>query len=337
VISSEISIWLFLTFYKINPVLFRYFFVFKRIIIICFLLAVVLGAKAQYDPSFSHYFDMEPQFNPAAVGKQAVINVTAAYALDMAGFEHNPRTMYFAADMPFYALKNYHGAGLSLMNDQIGLFTHQRLDLKYAYKHRLFGGMMSVGLQGGMISESFDGSKVDAGESGDPALATSKVDGSGFDVGFGLYYLHNNWYVGLSGQHLTSPTIDLGETNELKIDATYYLTGGYNIRLRNPFLTIKSSALVKYDGTTWRGDVTGRLVYTHEKKILYGGATYSPDHSVTFLVGGSFHGVVLGYSYEFYTSKISAGNGSHELYVGYQTDINLVKKGKNKHQSVRIL
>ena len=95
--------------------------------------------------------------------------------------------------------------------------------------------------------------------------------------------------------------------------------------------------LVKYDGTTWRGDVTGRLVYQYDKKLLYGGATYSPDHSVTLLLGRSFHGVVLGYSYEFYTSSISAGNGSHELFIGYQTDINLVKKGKNKHKSVRIL
>ena len=280
---------------------------------------------------------MEPSYNPAAVGKQAKLNVTAAYALDMAGFEHNPRTMYLAADLPFYALKNYHGVGATMMNDQIGLFTHQRLNLQYAYKTKLFGGTMSVGLQAGFLSENFDGSKVDAGESGDPALATSEVKGSGFDAGAGLYYLHGNWYVGLSAQHLTSPTIALGETNELKIDATYYLTGGYNIKLRNPFLTIKSSALVKYDGTAWRGDVTGRLVYQYDKKLLYGGVTYSPDNSVTFLMGGTFHGVILGYSYEWYTSKLSFGNGSHELYIGYQMDLNLVKKGRNKHQSVRIL
>ncbi len=311
---------------------------FKKYIILFFLLfGLASGMKAQYDPSFSHYFDMEPQFNPASVGKQPKLNVTAAYALDMAGFEHNPRTMYFAGDLPLYFLKNYHGVGISLMNDQIGLFTHQKLALQYAYKHQLLGGTLSVGLQGGLLSESFDGSRVDAGETGDPALATSKVDGSGMDLALGLYYLHGNWYVGISGQHLTSPTIELGETNELKIDASYYLTGGYNIRLRNPFLSIKTSALVKYDRTAWRGDVTARLVYTHENKVLYGGATYSPDHSVTFLIGGSFHGVILGYSYEFYTSKLSVGNGSHELYVGYQTDINLIKKGRNKHQSVRIL
>lgn len=301
------------------------------------MLAGVLCTRAQYDPSFSHYFDMESSFNPAAVGKQAKLNVTAAYALDMAGFEHNPRTMYLAADMPFQLFNHQQGVGVSLMNDQIGLFTHQRLSLQYAYKKKIWGGKMSIGLQGGMLSESFDGSKVDAGESGDPAFATTNVEGSGMDFALGLYFFHRNWYVGLSGQHLTSPTINLGESNEFKIDATYYLTGGYNIQLRNPFLSIKSSALVRYDGTAWRGDVTGRLVYQHEGKHLYGGLTYSPDHSVTFLLGGTFHGVMLGYSYECYTSKLNAGNGSHELFIGYQTEISLAKKGKNKHQSVRIL
>lgn len=69
-------------------------------------------SRAQYDPSFSHYFDMEASFNPAAVGKQSKVNVVAAYALDLAGFEHNPQTAYLSADMPFYALKTYHGVGV---------------------------------------------------------------------------------------------------------------------------------------------------------------------------------------------------------------------------------
>ena len=89
----------------------RYYIVLRRIIILCFLLAGVLCTRAQYDPSFSHYFDMESSFNPAAVGKQAKLNVTAAYALDMAGFEHNPRTMYLAADMPFLLFNHQQGVG----------------------------------------------------------------------------------------------------------------------------------------------------------------------------------------------------------------------------------
>lgn len=309
----------------------------RRTIIILVLTLVSLRIQAQYDVSFSHYFDMEPSFNAASVGKQSKINVAVDYAMDMTGFKHNPQTMYAAADMPLYFLKTYHGVGLQFMNDKLGLFTHQRLMLQYALKFKLFGGMLSTGVSAGLLSETFDGTKVDLEDSNDPAFTSSKLDGNGLDLGVGLYYTHRNWYVGVSALHISSPTVDLGEKNELKIDPTYYLTGGYNIKLRNPFLTIKPSLLVRTDGVAYRADVTGRLVYTNEKKMMYGGISYSPTNSVTFLVGGNVHGILMGYSYEMYTSAINPGNGSHELFVGYQVDINLMKKGKNKHKSVRIL
>ena len=60
----------------------------------------MLEAKAQYDPSFSHYWAMEPSFNPAAVGKEQKLNVAGAYNMTLTGFEHNPKTMYIGADMP---------------------------------------------------------------------------------------------------------------------------------------------------------------------------------------------------------------------------------------------
>ena len=310
----------------------------RQVLVIWALLFLTLTeVRAQYDVSFSHYFDMEPYFNAAAVGQESKLNVTGMYAIEFAGFENNPQTAYIAADMPLYFLKNYHGMGVQLMNDKIGLFTHQRLSLQYAFKRKLFGGMLSIGVQAGFLSEDFDGTKVDVEDSGDPALTNSQLTGSGIDFAAGVYFSHRNWYAGLSAQHLNCPTIKLGETNELKIAGPYYLTGGYNIKLRNPFLTIKPSVLVRTDGVAYRADLTGRLVYKNDKRMLYCGLSYSPTNSVTALVGGSFHGVNVGYSYEMYTGAISPGNGSHELFVGYQTDINLVKKGRNKHKSVRIL
>ena len=114
----------------------------------------------QYDASFAHYWAMEPSFNPATVGKEAKLNVVGAYAIQLAGFEHNPNTMYAAADMPFYALGSYHGVGVQLMNDAIGLFSHKRLSLQYAYQRRLLGGKFSLGVQAGMLGETFDGTLI---------------------------------------------------------------------------------------------------------------------------------------------------------------------------------
>ena len=301
------------------------------------MLLGLVEASAQYDPSFSHYWAMETSFNPAAAGKEAKLNVTGAYNMTMAGFEDNPRTMYISADMPFYGLGNYHGVGLQIMNDDIGLFSHKRFAAQYAYRRKLLGGALAVAVQGGLLSEGFDGSGLDLDETDDPAFAKSQVNGTGLDLGAGVYYAHRKWYLGFSVQHLNAATVELGETNEISLSQTYYLTGGYNIRLKNPFLTIQTSALARTDGVAYRADLTGRVKYTNDQKVMYAGLSYSPTNSVTLFVGGTFHGIMLGYSYEAYTSAINIGNGSHELFVGYQTDINLYKKGRNRHQSVRIL
>ncbi len=309
----------------------------KGIVLASALMLATMGARAQYDPYFSHYFDMQPSFNPAAAGKEAKLNITGTYAMSMAGFENSPQTMVFSGDMPFVALKNVHGVGLQLMSDKLGLFSHQRISLQYALRKKLGNGWLSVGVQPGIITEKFNGSSVDLIDETDPVFSKSDIDGNTFDLAAGIYYAGKNWYAGISAQHLTSPTVLLGETNELKIDGTYYLTGGMDFQLRNPLMKVATSAVVRTDGVAYRGDVTGRLIYNYQGRMFYAGATYSPTNSVTALVGGQFQGVIIAYSFEIYTNGISFRNGSHEIFLGYQMDVNLSKKGKNRHQTTRTL
>lgn len=309
----------------------------RNLLILALLLTACSEALAQYDPSFSHYWAMESSFNPASVGKQEKLNIIGAYNLSLAGYTRNPRTMYASADMPFYLIGAYHGVGIRFTNDAIGLFSHRNISLQYAYKQKLFGGTLSIGVQGGLLSENFNGGELDVNDTGDPVFATSEVTGSGFDLGAGLYYTHKKWYVGASVLHAMAPRVEIGETYQLDIARAYYFTAGCNIRLRNPFLSIHPSVLGRSDGVGYRADVTTRLQYTHEQRMMYVGVGYSPTNSFTVMLGGNFHGVTLGYSYEVFTNGVSIGNGSHELYAGYQMDINLFKKGRNKHQSVRIL
>ena len=99
------------------------------------------------------------------------------------------------------------------MNDEIGLFSHKRITAQYAFKRRLFGGMLSIGVQGGLLNETFDGGKVDLDMADDPAFTKSDITGNALDLGGGIYYSHRSgWYVGASVQHALAPVIELGET-----------------------------------------------------------------------------------------------------------------------------
>ena len=309
----------------------------QKLLIILILLSAGHAAYAQYDPAFSHYWMLERSFNPATAGKDPMLNITGAYSAQMSGFENAPKTMYAGADLPLFFLCPKHGVGLSFLNDEIGLFAHKRFSLQYAFHQPLWGGTLSAGIQGDMVSEAFDGSKADVEDSNDPAIPSSSVTGSAFDIAAGLYYEHRRWYAGFSVQHALSPKVEMGETNEFSITPSYYFTAGGNIPLRIPFITIRPSVLARYDGVDYRIDLTGRIVYARDGKHLYGGAGYSPENSFMLFVGGVFHGVELSYSYEAYTSVPGLKSGAHELAVGYRMDLNLVKKGRNRHKSVRIL
>ena len=212
------------------------------------------------------------------------------------------------------------------MNDQLGIFTHQRIALQYALTQPLLGGTLALGAQVGVLSEKTDPSRLDLNEANDPAFTSGKTDGNDIDLASGLYfYYKKRWYAGLSVQHLNAPRIELGERNKIKIDPSYYFTA------------IKPSVLMKTDGVSYRTDVSTRVVYEHDNKVLYAGIGYSPANSAMFMFGGSVKGFILGYAYELYTSSLSVGNGSHELVFRYQTEINFAKKGRNKHQTVRTL
>lgn len=301
------------------------------------VFATGLQAWAQQEPAYAHYWQMETQFNPAAAGRSPQLSIVSAFQSHAMGYEDGGSTIFAGADMAFQIGRTRHGVGVLFQNDNIGLFSHKRFSVQYAYHLKLWGGTLSIGAEADMLNEALKGSKADLEDPNDPAFPTTDISGSKFDATVGIYYTHKKWYVGVSAQHLTAPTIYMDESNEYEVKAVYYLTGGYNIRLKSPFFTIAPSTLLRYDGQTFRADITARLQYAKQKKRLYAGLSYSPQHSVTGFIGGMFHGVDLSYSYEANTSGMGIGAGQHEITLGYRLDLNLGKRGKNLHRSVRYL
>jgi type IX secretion system PorP/SprF family membrane protein len=309
----------------------------RRIILTLCVALTALVARAQFDTHFTHYWALQGYYNPAVAGLSGRLNLYGTYAMQMAGYTHAPATMLFGADMVLPTEKKNQAVSANLYNESIGLFTNQRLFAGYAYRFNLWGGRMAVGVNAGSLEQKFDGSEVESEESNDIAFPSSEVDGMGLDLTAGVHFAHPLFYAGLSVMHLTAPAIELGETYEIKIDRTYYLSGGGNIQLKNPLLSIQPSLQLMTDLQAWRADLTVRGTYTYDEKRYYAGLTYSPMTSVAILLGGEINNVSFGYAYEIFTSGVGLIHGSHDLYVGYVMDVNLFKKGKNKHKSIRIL
>lgn len=306
---------------------------------IALLLVCVLGkVHAQYDAHFTHYWKMHNFFNPAGAGFEKKMNIYAAYSNQMSGFEGNPKTMLINIDMPIPFIRSDHNLGLGIVNDDIGLFSNQRLYLNYAYGFKLFKGRFVIGAQVGLVNSSFESKDIEFGEEkNDPAFPSGNADGNTFDLGAGLLYQHKYFNVGVSAFHLNSPLIELGERNEIQIDPYLNFMAGGNIPLKNTLLSIQPSLMVMTDFVAWRADISAKATYSYNEKEFFGGITYSPMTSVAFFLGFEMMNITLSYGYELFTSGVGAANGNHDLYLGYKIDLGTFKKGKNKHNSIRIL
>lgn len=311
-----------------------------RVAMVLLVLLAGMGAnrvQAQQDVAFLHYWRMETQWNPAAVGQSPQLSIQGAVQTHAMGYEQAGSTMWAGADMAFSLGRTNHGVGAMFLNDNIGLFSHKRFSLQYAYHQPWRGGTIALGLQADMLQEGIDGSKADLGDKNDPAFPTTQVNGSAFDLSVGSYYQRKGFRLSAAYHHLAAPTVRLGETHELPIRGVLNVGTQYNIRTSSPLFTITPSAMLRSDFTDYRVDLTLRGEYKFENRLIFGGINYAPQRSVGLFVGGTLQGIDISYGYEANTSGLGLGAGQHEIVIAYRLPIDLGKKQRNLHKSVRWL
>lgn len=314
----------------------------KRIGLTGLLLILLAGTRlsAQVDAQFSQYWALPSYYNAGSVGCNDKLNILAATRQQWVGMPGAPKTFLVAAHMPFRLLKQNHGVGLLLENETIGLFKNMSVGAQYAFKVRLWGGQLGLGLQAGMLDQRFDGTKVSIPSSDEhvqteDGIPQSELQGIAFDMGFGAFYTHKYFYAGLSALHLTRPTITFEEKYETYTKQAYYFMAGGNIPIKNTLLELQPSVMLKTTFDVTQVEATARLRY---KKFLWAGLSYRWKDAAVIMIGAEIKNVIFGYSYDYSLSPIvKANDGSHEVFVGYSMKVDFSDKNKNKHKSIRIL
>ena len=303
------------------------------------LTALAATVRAQEDAQFSQYFMAMGYYNPGYAGTGGDLNVFGLQRMQWVGMPGAPTVSFINLDMPLRIGSINTGLGATLFTESIGLFRNSRISGQFACKRNFLGGTLSIGVQSGLASVSFDGTKAKFGESGyhdedDEAIHRTEVNGMAPDVNAGLYYTHKKFHIGLASTHVLEPEMQLEENISTYIRRAYNLTGGYNIQLKNSLFEIQPSVFMKTDLQSFQVDVTARVVYN---KTFSGGLSWRGYEAVV-LLGASFSNIEVGYAYDFPTGPLlKASSGSHELAVRYKIKLDKTKTGNYRHKSVRIL
>lgn len=318
--------------------------------IICTAVLLLTGirhATAQVDAQFTQYYEVPAYYNAGALGNTDFIRVRAGSRLQWTGIPKAPRTFIAAADMPLKLFNRRWGAGLVTQQESIGLYSTLTVGAQGAYKLKLKGGILSLGVQLGFLDESFKGSQIeipdgdDYHEPDDDALPSTDIHGTSFDMAIGAFYTRRTWWAGVSVTHLTQPTVTMAAEGtdakeyEFQAGRTFYFMAGGNIPVKNTLFELQPSIMVKSDMTFTTGEGAMRLRYNH---FITGGVGYRWRDAVTVTVGAEWRNLYLGYSYDYPVSAISrASSGSHEIWLGYKVKLDMGEKNRHRHKSIRLL
>jgi len=310
--------------------------------IFCFLflyIIAILAAVAQQDPQFTFNRQTQLTVNPGYAGNDGMISGIILNRYQWVGITGAPKTLVFSAGGATELFGLNSGIGLNVISDELGFFKNILVNFDYAYRRKTGLGDLGIGPSFGFYNMSI---KPDwfipesdvhgtTTESGIPQGQSSKL---AIDVGFGVYLKSNKYFIGASATHINQASIVLGDQARTFLARHYYVSGGYNISLRDPLFELEPAVYFKTDGVAYQVDFTANLTY---KKRFSAGLNYRIQDAVGVLLGFELNnGLKIGYAYDIMTSALSAyGNGSHEFYLGYSLDLG--KNRSKKYKSVRYL
>ena len=318
--------------------------------LLALVMLMVMGAgeaRAQLDAQLTQYWNVPSYYNPAATGNIDYIHINAGSRLQWVGIKHAPMSFIALADMPFKFIGRRWGTGVSIQQENEGLYRSLQAGAQLSWKKKMLGGTLSVGVQAGIINETFKGSEIilpegdEAHSSADDAIPHSDITGTTFDLSGGVMFTHKKFWVGLSTTHVLAPTVSLKMENdeekryEFNVQRQYYFMAGSNIPVKNTLFELQPSLMVKTDLDFFQAEATARVRYN---KFLSGGVAYRHNDAVSLLLGADYKNFFISYSYDYPINDIrKASSGSHELFVGYNLKLNMGERNKNKHKSIRIM
>jgi len=290
----------------------------KTHIIALALFSCTVGV-AQQLPQFTQYMFNTISVNPAYAGSRETLSIVGLHRSQWVGIQGAPSTQTLSIHSPLRNEKI--GLGLSFIKDELGYENFSYLYGDFSYTVQTGDEtMLAFGLKAGFTQYSLDSEFRN-----DPSIQPDQVifgieDRWSPNIGAGVYWHTNRWYLGLSAPRILNTNLNRNEGFEALERVSYYFTGGYvfdlgeNTKLKPAFL-VKAT-----NGAPLSYDITANFLF-YEKFWL--GGSYRLNESASTLGGIADFQVSkqirIGYAYEYPLSDLNAyTDGTHEIIVMFE-------------------
>lgn len=307
-----------------------------------FLFLCFSPLNAQQTSNQTTYLFSALSFNPAYAGSKEYLSTNFVHRSQWLNWSNNDSKAPSSQLMTLHApVGDRVGVGLNLQREVAGVRKLTQANLAYAYKIKLPVGVLSAGLQGGVVNwrANWGDLTFEDGIENDPAFSAVNPSFTRTNFGAGIYFEAEKYYAGLSFPRLldldiSSTSQDVTTTAQL-YRQLYFMAGGIIPILSNSAI-FKPSILIRKVGTLGKGQPQSDNIATPtsidlDASILFAekfwlGLSYrmtlegsAGNDSID--VWAAFYlnrGVRLGFGYDFSVSPLRDYNsGSLEILLGY--------------------
>jgi type IX secretion system PorP/SprF family membrane protein len=295
----------------------------KRYLTLIIVLYGCLSLHGQNQAQYNHYIGNQGILNPAYNGTRDVISGMILHRSQWIGFKGAPLNQAFNIHGPIEDTNI--GLGAVLTNDHVG-FTNTfdffgAASYRFQINRKQF---VSLGLQLGVGSVVYDGTKAEMTDPGDPVF-DGKQSLVNFNVGFGGYWYAEEYFAGLSIPKFFSNSFDEGADDfKNRLDPKNmhsYLYGGYVFEWGEVMVKPTLLSKIVY-GAPLEFDVSANVLLMQK---LWLGVSYRSVSDVVFLaeyiVDRRF---TVRYAFEYPISTLNNYGkfGSHELSLQFDFTYN---------------
>ena len=301
----------------------------KKVLQLAIILLFSMRVNAQQDLQFSQYMFDHVIVNPGYAGSLEYTQSTLIHRSQWVGWKGAPETNSLTLHGPIDQ-KNI-GVGFNLSNDRIGVTNRTDLNLIFAYHLKLNEKLkLGLGMQGGASYYAYKNSDLVYWDQTDKVYSDGNQTNLLPNFGTGAFLYSDKYYIGISCPHVldynTGDEFSINNKNKNMPRETkhYFAEAGYVFNL-NSEIAIKPSVLMKYvNNSPAEADINANVFFRQTFGL---GVSYRTNDAVVALAELQLSKRIrIGYSYDFTTTEISNySSGSHEIMIGYDMGIRLLK------------
>lgn len=301
-------------------------------------LISLMFCDAQTDAYFSNYTQNGIYINPAFAGYRPYLQVGLFYKRLNTGFGALQQNGLFTIDKPVWQQKM--GIGGVVLHSNTPVLSCTNVSLNASYRIKIEKSTLSFGMNIGLNQIKKDPSLLKIEDKTDPMIASEKTITISPDLGSGLYFQHQKFFLGISAMHILTQNQTKLSFLSANILPHYYFIGGYNFKINEDF-SLTPHFLIRYISTNQKLiDMGLHLKY---KELFWFGANYRNQSMLSGQIGlkisdlilsGGYSDIKIGYAFDYNFNKIAVYTTSHELFlmIDFAPNVNINKVKKRKTQ-----